>query len=141
MTDDGLFTNSFSPTLQRHIRYNIDSLTSDEPLARQHNYPGGDAGRIQVLFTELLSADHTLGLVHGDLSAKNTILGNDGTVYLIDYGCAFCGVVPYDEIICVNEHTPRELSVFLQSYGFDHGEPRNTRRLSILTLPPHLIHF
>lgn len=134
MQESGVFTNGFSPTLQRHIQYNMESLTSNDPLIELHVYPSHDGLRMKTLFAELLAADLTRGLVHGDLSAKNTILGDDGRVYLLDYGCAFCGVVPYDEIICVNGNTPAELSTFLQSYGFDTEDPQNMRLLLILSV-------
>lgn len=133
MTENGLFVNGFSPTLLQHIRYNMDSLTPGDPLIRLGIYPGQAAGHVKGLFAWLLTADLTLGLVHGDLSAKNTILGDDGTVYLIDYGCAFRGVVPYDEIISINGHTATERSVFLKSCGFDRGNPQEIGRLTVLS--------
>lgn len=107
MEGDGVFVNHFSPTLEDHIAYNVKSLTPDDVLMGKAYLPEQQERiryELQHLLDIQLSAGNLprerlpMGLIHGDLSLRNTILRGE-RVYLIDFGCAFAGVIPYEEVI------------------------------------------
>lgn len=114
-SEDNRFTNSFSPTLRAHLQYNLDCIVPEDILIRLGVYPAAKIGEIRALISGLLAENLPTGLIHGDLSLKNTIIGDE--VYLIDYGCAFVGVVPFEEIISAGSQLEGHLPAFLKGYG------------------------
>ena len=68
------------------------------------------------------------------MSAKNTIVDGD-KVFLIDFGCAHVGIVPFDEFISLEKSTEREFAVFREAYGMsDETFKQNERIFRILSM-------
>jgi len=110
---------------QRYVTYGIDSLTPDDRLIELGVYSLADQGEIRSIFERLQRQQFAFGLCHGDLSEWNTIVGPDGTVSLIDWGCASVGIVPHVDISSIfrwmREDDPH-FTAFLNGYGMSRPE-------------------
>ncbi len=68
----------------------IDGLSADL-LALAPTFSKRDAVRIALQASEGLDAMHRAGLVHGDISPRNIVVGSDGQVVLVDLGLSGSG--------------------------------------------------
>ncbi len=68
----------------------IDGVSSDL-LALTPTFSKKDAVRITLQASEGLDAMHRAGLVHGDISPRNIVVGRDGQVVLVDLGLSGSG--------------------------------------------------
>jgi len=130
------FYNSFNPTLKSHIEYHINSINQEDEFIKLGVYPVENMNQIREAFISLLDIDFELGLIHGDMSAKNTII-NDDKVYLIDFGGARVGIVPFDEFIWLDYggKTEKEFFIFREAYGMPPEIfARNERTFQILLM-------
>jgi aminoglycoside phosphotransferase (APT) family kinase protein len=102
------------------VDYNLTSLAAqDDPLVALGVYAPEQREAIKARFLALRQGDFTLGLCHGDLAPRNTILAPEGTLVLLDWGCAEAHLVPHYDLLNVpNEH--RE--AFLDGYGWPTAE-------------------
>lgn len=105
---------------QGFIDYNLASLAAeDDPLIGLGVYSAGQRDGIHARFTNLRQGDFTLGLCHGDLAPRNTILAPDGTLVLLDWGCAEAHIVPHYDLL----HIPSDhQAAFLDGYGWPLAE-------------------
>ena len=100
---------------QRFLSYNLASLTPDDPLLTLGVYSPDQHDKIQRRFLALQQASFHFGLCHGDLAPRNTIVTPDGTLVLLDWGCAEAHLVPHYELLNVpTEHQ----ATFLDGYGW-----------------------
>ncbi|MEM9777159.1 MAG: phosphotransferase, partial [Chloroflexota bacterium] len=70
------------------------------------------------------------GLFHGDVSLRNAILGDNGIVTIIDWGCAGSKIVPFTDfaqIIKSERPTKDQFDLFLFGYGIDLAERRSVQ--------------
>ncbi|MBB6050705.1 phosphotransferase [Armatimonas rosea] len=100
---------------QRFVRYNLDSLTANDALLGLGVYASHQRDFIVARFTALQSQPVALGLCHGDLSPRNTVLTPEGTLVLLDWGCAEAHVVPHYDLLNVPDEF---LGTFLDGYGW-----------------------
>ncbi|MBV1857136.1 MAG: serine/threonine protein kinase [Nannocystaceae bacterium] len=70
----------------------IDGVSADL-LALTPTFSRRDAVRIALQASEGLDAMHRAGLVHGDISPRNIVVGRDGEVVLVDLGLSGSGKV------------------------------------------------
>ncbi|HEX5135780.1 MAG TPA: protein kinase [Planctomycetota bacterium] len=82
----------------------IDGGSLEDRLAREPRLPLHEAGRIAQGILKGLGDAHAQGIVHGDIKPGNVLLGNDGSVKLVDFGLAhLIGElslrVPRDEVV------------------------------------------
>ncbi|MDO8452522.1 MAG: aminoglycoside phosphotransferase family protein [bacterium] len=108
-----------------YLDYNIKSLTPEDKLIELGVIDIEESKRVKELFEELKKKNFTFGLNHGDLSLKNTILGADGSVYLLDWGCAEADIVPHfdiGEIKRSSELTEEDWDSFLVGYSMSREE-------------------
>ena len=117
MTAPGIFKDSWS----RYVNYNISSLTPEDKVIELGVITERESEKMKNIFLELLNTNFNLGLVHYDLSLKNTILTAEGEVYLIDWGSAKSAPVPHLDIAeildsSLNE-SAKQLALFLEGYG------------------------
>ena len=110
------FYNSFNPTLKSHIEYNINCINQEDEFIKMGIYPPENINKIREAFMSLLDINFELGLIHGDMSLKNTIINND-KVFLIDFGGARVGIVPFDELLWIERNTEKEFEIFREAYG------------------------
>lgn len=109
----------------RFVDYNLGELTSDDPLLALKVYSLEQQDLIREAFTWLRRLPLQVGLNHGDLSRRNTIVGPDGRVSVLDWGCAEMHIVPhYDLCAFLDWYAPDEekMHAFLRGYGIDAAE-------------------
>ena len=101
------------------IDYNLNSLTPEDPLLALGVYESSQRDEIHAHFTAVRQHPFRLGLCHGDLAPRNTIVAPDGTLVLLDWGCAEAHLVPHYELL----HIPGEhRAAFLDGYGWPSAE-------------------
>jgi len=117
MIEPGVFED---PSWTRYLKYNIQSLTSDDELIKLKVIDLKKSEEIRHIFESLEKLELQFGLCHGDISLNNTMIGNDGKIYLLDWGCAEVHAIPYLDIICILENgfdmNSKEMSAFLGGY-------------------------
>lgn len=126
--ENGIFSDSFSPTLEEQVDYNLTQLTAGDPLCFLGAYEKGKLNSIIEILEYVKRRNYRIGLNHGDLSRKNTIIGPDGSVTLIDFGCALAHAVPYydfanifGEVINGGEPDTNMLHSLAEGYGISYG--------------------
>jgi aminoglycoside phosphotransferase len=110
------FYNSFNPTLKSHIEYNISCINQKDEFIKMGVYSIDNINQIREAFASLLDMNFELGLIHGDISLKNTII-NGNKVFLIDFGGAGVGIVPFGELLWIERNTEKEFEIFREAYG------------------------
>ncbi|WP_454191068.1 phosphotransferase [Paenibacillus sp. Marseille-Q7038] len=122
-----------------YVQYNINSLTEDDRLIELGIINQMQSKRVRELFESLKKRTFRFGLIHGDISLKNTIVDQTGQVILLDWGNAEVRAVPHGEIICLMQcqilnGTPNEeeLKAFLEGYGISVEVLPEMRQLLLL---------
>lgn len=122
VTDSSLrFTDASWPeTLQKLHGY----LFSNDFLVREKILTPEQNGAAADMIAGLKAWNFRPVLTHGDLFPKNTIVGDDGMTYLIDYGGAAGGRALFFELnsICALEKDPRLTAAFCDGYGISGRE-------------------
>jgi len=120
----GIFTDTWS----RFLSYNIDSLTSADPLLRLGVMTPAQVQEIGRLFRELRDKPFRFALNHGDLALRNTLINRSGTITLLDWGCAEAHVVPHFDLIEIRRSSlapnTSGFAAFLDGYGLSLSEYR-----------------
>ncbi|MBO1004844.1 aminoglycoside phosphotransferase family protein [Pseudogracilibacillus auburnensis] len=116
--------DNFDGTWPSFVQYNIDSLTDDDELLKLGVITVNQSKKAKHLFKKLLDRKFSFGLNHGDLSLKNTLIDQDGTVTLLDWGCAEVNIIPHGDILQLiqgqienDNPSEEELQAFLDGYG------------------------
>jgi thiamine kinase-like enzyme len=91
---NGYFADYLNPTVTHQIDYIISQLTSDVFLSLGV-YCKNKINYILEIFEYIKHCNYKIGFNHGDLSLRNTIISEDNTISLIDYGCSMAHIVPY----------------------------------------------
>jgi len=122
MTAPGVFKDSWS----RYVNYNISSLTPDDKVIKLGVITEKESEKMKNIFLELLNTNFNFGLIHYDLSLKNTILTTKGEVCLIDWGSAKSAPVPHLDIAEILdsslEENSKQFALFLEGYGLTFQE-------------------
>ena len=116
----GFFDDSHSPTWDRFVDYNLESLTDGDALLALGVYDRADRPRIAEVFESLRPLGSETALNHGDLALRNTIVGIDGRVTLFDWGMAGVRPSPYSEFATMRtwyNPGPDALDAFFDGYG------------------------
>lgn len=136
----GLFQSplhaGFDGTWKGFLDYNIQSLTAQDELIQLGVLSIRQSKMVRQQFEQLLDCPFAFGLYHGDISLKNTIVAADGTVHLIDWGCAGVSVMPHWEFVQVmlalmsNQHPHQAaLRALAEGYGFSQSEYQDMQPL------------
>lgn len=114
----------FDGTWSGYLSYNINSLTNEDRLINLGVLTNAQSKSVRNLFEKLYDYEFTIGLNHGDISLKNTIIGTDGRVHLLDWGSAEVTLTPFWDIIQVlrchlteDNPTRDEYVAFLEGLG------------------------
>ncbi len=114
----------FDGSWHSFIRYNIESLTKNDPLIQLGVLSYEETKKVRQKFESLFHIHFQFGLTHGDLSLKNTIVDDNGKVTLLDWGCAGVQLTPYWDVIQLiksqlemDRPNKSEIEAFLQGYG------------------------
>lgn len=83
------------------IDYNVASLTHDDRLLTLGVYADHEQAELHARFAALHSRSVRLGLCHGDLAPRNTLRTPEGTLILLDWGCAEAHLVPHYDLLQV----------------------------------------
>jgi aminoglycoside phosphotransferase (APT) family kinase protein len=83
----------------RYLEYNIENLTENDPLIKRKVLTRLQSKLIRNIFADLRRHEFTFGLIHGDLSLRNTIVDKCGRVHLLDWGSAEAGIVPHHDLV------------------------------------------
>jgi aminoglycoside phosphotransferase (APT) family kinase protein len=118
--------DGFNGTWHSFIQYNINSLTSKDPLIELGVLSNKDTKNVKRNFEKLLEEHFEFGLNHGDLSLQNTMVDDEGKIFLLDWGSAGVQVKPYWDVIQlikrqVTLEWPKqvEINAFLEGYGLE----------------------
>ena len=113
----------------RYLNYNIKSLNETDELLKLDVLTKNQSAKAREIFENLKSREFVFGLNHGDLSLKNSIVDEFGTIHLIDWGSSEASIVPHHELIQLlkvnmQENNPddSEIQAFLDGYGIDENE-------------------
>jgi aminoglycoside phosphotransferase (APT) family kinase protein len=113
----------------RHLEYNIESLTDEDPLIGLKVITPAQSRAARRVFVWLRGREFNFGLNHGDLSLRNIIVGARGVVTLLDWGSAEAAAVPHHDMIqlmkeSMTEGEPgeEEWRAFLDGYGISAAE-------------------
>lgn len=122
MVNGGIFEGSWD----RFMDYNISSLSDSDKLIELGIITSQQSKTLRDIFLKLKSTPFTFGLIHNDLSLKNTRINPDGSVYLLDWGSAEVSVVPHMDIAEILhsslDEDSKEFELFLQHYGLSKEE-------------------
>ncbi|MFK8164367.1 MAG: aminoglycoside phosphotransferase family protein [Lewinella sp.] len=108
------------------LAYNINQLNADDSLLLSDALNPAAHTDIRRILISLREKDFDFGLIHGDLSPRNTIV-NASSTYLIDWGTASVNVVPHNEIgilLMEGEVGKKEFLAFLKGMGASEQEYR-----------------
>ncbi len=122
MVDPGKFWGSW----EEYLNYNVSSLNDNDELLARNLITKEESQAIKDVFQKLKSTQLIFGLVHGDLSLKNTIYKSERNTYLLDWGSAEVNVIPHMDFAEVlysslNEDS-EEFNLFLQGYEMNQAD-------------------
>ncbi|RED32178.1 phosphotransferase family protein [Paenibacillus sp. VMFN-D1] len=112
-------------TWQGYVQHNINSLTEHDPLIEHGVINQAESQRIKQRFEDIKSEPFRFGLIHGDISLKNTIINQANQVILLDWN-AKVSVVPHAtvaqlmhyQILGLDESpNAEEFEAFIDGYG------------------------
>lgn len=123
-----------------YVQYNINSLTEYDRLIELGVITQMKSQRVRELFENLKKETFRFGLIHGDMSLKNTIVNQTGQVILLDWGNAEVRTVPHGDIIWVmkcqildGDPTIEEFKAFLDGYGISVEDLADMRHMLLLS--------
>ncbi|HEY2710250.1 MAG TPA: aminoglycoside phosphotransferase family protein [Caulobacteraceae bacterium] len=128
-TGDGVF----GQTWEDHLAYNVACLTPDDPLIGLGVLDAANSAAWRAWLARLAGLDVRMGLCHGDLALWNLIVGENGTLTLIDWGCARAAPVPFQEFVETTRDGRAQdvaLDAFARGYGLS---PRGLKAIRPLT--------
>ena len=106
---------------RRFIDYNLGALSEGDPLIELGVYLPEQQETIREAFSWLRGLPLKVGLNHGDLARRNTIVDEKTRrVTLLDWGCAEMNIVPHYELNAfLHWYQPDDskLHAFLDGYG------------------------
>lgn len=124
---------------QGYIRYNIHSLTDQDPLIGLGVLTSKESLKVRQLFTNMSKESYRFGLIHGDLTLKNVLVDSTGQLTVIDWGSAAAAPVPHGDLIHLLLHqllenglNDEELHAYLDGYGMSREDLTMTRKLMLL---------
>ena len=113
----------------RHLEYNVESLNGDDPLLQLKVVTRAESRAVREVFADLRGREFDFGLNHGDLSLRNTVVGADGRVTLLDWGSAEAAAVPHHDLIQILKESMTEgdpgaddFRAFLDGHGISPAE-------------------
>ena len=122
-----------------YVQYNINSLTEHDQLIELGVINKMKLRKVRKLFENLKKDRFHFGLIHGDISLKNTIVNQTGQVILLDWGNAEVRAVPHGDIIWVMQSqildgapNIEEFKAFLDGHGISVEDLAEMRHLLLL---------
>lgn len=116
----GIFRGSW----KKYLDYNIKSLISNDKLIKMKVLTLEQSKAVKKIFQNIKKQKYNFGLNHGDLFSWNVLVGESGTMNLLDWGMATINIVPhYDFINILRRQVERRrpnteaLKAFIKGYG------------------------
>lgn len=104
-----------------YLSENIQALSGNSPIIELRIFDNQEVDRLVRLFESLQNKEFAFGLSHGDYSPANTIVSQDGSVNIIDWGSAEAHIVPHHDFgVILNESLSENSQLFdsfLEGYG------------------------
>ncbi len=111
---------------QAHLDYHLGQLNPADPLIKRGVYDPRDQTGLRSLVSRLRARPITVGLSHGDLSIRNTLVQPDTEPVLLDWGSASTGPTPYGDLLTLlkmhratGDPSSDELAAFADGCGLD----------------------
>ncbi len=118
MDEQGNFLGSWD----KYLNYNIESLTETDFLIQDKILTQEQSFSIKALFEKLRDTHFNFGLVHGDLSLKNSLVNNQEKTWIIDWGSAHSHIIPHYDLVEILQSSiiahSNEFQSFLKGYGY-----------------------
>ncbi|MDO3412220.1 phosphotransferase [Saccharibacillus sp. CPCC 101409] len=144
----------FDGSWSGYLAYNIASLNDEDELIARGFITPDESRQARRIFEEMRGKNYRFGLIHGDLSLKNTLVrsaehggpdkesgGERLHVTLLDWGSAEVAPVPHGDLIQLiqtqaRDGTPseEEFLAFLDGYGLGEDIQAETRELLLLAM-------
>ncbi len=118
--DSVVAAQEFHANWQARLSYNLARLNSSDSLLREQGLNPKLHRNISHRLQQLRGMNLNVGLVHGDLCPRNTLVNQD-EVYLLDWGTAQINVIPHLEMVQVmnaGEANTEAWEAFLDGMGF-----------------------
>lgn len=116
----------FDRSWENYVIYNLQSLNSHDKLLEIGAISKQESEWLKEVFSDIKTHKFKAGLVHGDLCPRNTIVNVHGEIYLIDWGSADSGIVPYGDLIEILKSSTKSTSAnfasFLEGYDMTQNE-------------------
>ena len=117
----------FGGDWRAHLTYNLEALSPSDELLRRGLIDAPLQRRLRERLRQLDRTQLRIGLCHGDLSLKNTVV-ESGRVTLLDWGSAEAHVVPHLDLLEALKSSFRldaeamGFGALLRGYGLDVGD-------------------
>ena len=113
----------------QQVQEGIDALSDAQDLLRGLVYPNSQKEHLITKFEELKTLPFCPGLNHGDLTLKNVMVEQEGSVRLLDWGSALVHNTPYYDVsqmlksqVETNDPDAEGIRAFLSGYGLSSYE-------------------
>ncbi len=117
---------NFQGSWDKYLDYNIESLMEADFLIQEKILTQEQSVRTRELFEQFKNCTFAFGLVHGDLSLKNSIVDNQEKTWIIDWGSAHSHIVPHYDFVEILQSSidadSEEFRSFLKGYGYTMGD-------------------
>jgi aminoglycoside phosphotransferase len=127
----------FDASWDDHVEYNIASLTDADLLRERGILHASEGSELRALFERVASRSWPLALTHGDVALRNLRVDADGSVWLLDWGCAGADVVPAEDlqrIVFAHDPAGAVFEGLLRGYGTRWSDVRDdVRAISLLS--------
>ena len=125
----GPLSQATSERWLQQVQEGIDALSNSQDLLGGFVYPKGQKDNLIAKFEELKTLSFRAGLHHGDLSLKNVMVDQPGSVHLLDWGSALVHNTPYYDLsqmlksqVETNDPDEEGVLAFLSGYGLSASE-------------------
>jgi len=131
---------SFVGIWNEYLDYNIKSLNEKDPLLKKEILTREQFFKVRKVFEKLKEKTFNFGLVHGDLSLKNSMVDTRDKVWIIDWGSAHAHIVPHYDFVGILQSSlepdSEEFKNLLKgySYNFDDFNKIKTEVYSLMLL-------
>ena len=93
------FGRDLGSAWRAHLQYNLDALSSHDPLLDDGVYARQDRERLRASIEQLMLVDFRHGLAHGDLAPRNLVLRRPPLPpVLLDWGTVTTGPAPWTDL-------------------------------------------
>jgi len=124
--DTNVPPEGFDRSWENYVIYNFQSLNPADKLLEIGAISVKESEWLKEVFSDIKTLKFKAGLVQGDLCPRNTIVNVQGEIFLIDWGSADSGIVPFGDLIEILKSSTKSTSAnfasFLEGYDMTQNE-------------------